>query len=525
MTLTSGDRIAKVEPFLSGPRRFSKLWLGFIAACLLGGAVLRLTNLGKYGFWTDEYFHVFSAKSYLETGTTFVPMVGEYGRAKAVTLVTAGMFKVFGESETAARLPFALTNIFFLAFSAIVVRRFFSEIVSGAYTLALAFAPFAVEISRECRFYTAHQLFFFSAALALFAGFENVSGRLKKSGHKASVDWRWLIASAPLAALALHFQTLTVNLGIAAACYLVLMAAMTVGREGWRKASLSKYVIVIFLGVAGFLALMTWDRKLIMEKISEATDIHSWQVAKGYDNNFYRYYFINNFPAFTFLFPVGAYVAVKRYGKIGLYSICLSAPLLVLHSLVFARKSERYIFYLFPFFLITALIAIEPFIEWGWERLRISLKSEPLRAKVLAAAFILPGFLVFAHPWIAISFKVPFRAKHPDWKSLDEQFKRNVRGATVVTTNPQAFLYYVGKKPEFYRLSEINKRRDYEPTLIRNNEQFRDVLHRKGELYFVGAEWNFNNEGFMGESVRGAIKYLMSPVDHAGDRRILAYHK
>jgi 4-amino-4-deoxy-L-arabinose transferase-like glycosyltransferase len=526
MTPVRSTRFETIGPLLAGPNRFSRAWLVFVGACLLGGAALRLTNLGTNGFWTDEYFHVFAAKSLIKDGSMLVPMVGEYTRARTITYLTAAMFRVFGESEFTARLPFALTNVFFLGVLAIVTRRLFSEMSSALAVFCMAFAPLAIEISRECRFYTMHQLFYFGAACALFAGFENMSGRLTRDGRKASMDWRWLLASAPLAAIALHLQALTVNLAVVAASYLLCMFIVMGARQGWGKAFLSKYGIVTVLGVAGAIALLALYPDPIRENLDEATKINNWQAAKGYTSNFYRYFFIGNYPALTFLFPVGAYVAVRRYGKAGLYAVCASAPLLVLHSFVFARKSDRYIFYLFPFFIITAVIAIEPVLEWGWERLRVALTSQPLRAKVVAAAFLLPGFLVVAHPWIVFSLRAPFRAKHPDWKSLDETFKRNLRAATVVTPNPQAFLYYVGKQPEYYRLAEIRRNHTYEPTLVLTSEQFSDIMRKtRGELYFVGAEWNFYNEGFMTDEMRNAVQYLMSPVDHGGDRRILAYHK
>lgn len=516
-------RLSSLGP-LFRDARFSA-WLAFVSLCVLAAAVLRLTNLGKYGFWVDEYFHVFAARSLLVSGKPLVPMLGEYHRALGVTYITAAMFKFFGESEFTARLPFALTNVAFIAISAVVVRRLFSDVVSGAYALCMAFAPLAVDISRECRFYTLHQLFYFGAAAAFFAGFENVSGRLGRSGRRLSMDWRWLVAAVPLAAAALHFQTLTLNLVIAAVCYLIAMAMLVVIRQGWVDALTSKYVLVILLGAAGAAVLYHADPRFFREKWGEAFELYDWQAALGISDHFYRYYFIDNFPAFTFLFPVGAYVAVRRYGKAGLYAVCSSAPLFFLHAFVYARKSERYVFYFFPFFLITALIAVEPVLEWAWERARVALKKEPLRAKIVAAAFLLPGFLVLVHPWALIAMRAPFRAKNPDWKSLDPELKRNLLSATVITTNPREYLYYVGAYPTYYRLVELNPNFPYEPTLLRSDTEFAHALRHRGDVYFVGAEWNFYNNAFMSDGMRNAVSYLMSPVDHGGDRRILVYHR
>ena len=520
----STQRVSRLAPFLSGTQRFSRLWLVFVGACLLGGAVLRLTNLGKFGFWTDEYFHVFAAKSYLETGKMFVPMVGEYRRARLVTYITAGMFKLFGESEWSARFPFAAVNVVFIGIMGLVTRRLFSEVVSGACVFAMSFVPLAINMSRECRFYTLHQLFYFSAAMAFFAGFENISGRVSGGGRRRSMDWRWLAASGPMAGLALHFQSLTANLAVVVLCYLVAMAGFMGFRHGWLRTLMSKYVATLAIAAMAFVALYHLYPQFFQAKFREAVEIYDWQAAKKFDYNFYRFYLTDNFPALTFLFPVGAYVAIRRYGKAGLFALCSSAPLFFLHAFVYARKSERYIFYFFPFFLITSLIAIEPFLIWGWSNLRTALKGEPLRGKIVAAAFLLPGFLVFTYPWAINAVRTPFHSKNPDWKSLDDEFKRNLRSATVVTTNPREYIYYVGAYPTYYRTVELDSDYVYEPTLLKGDTDFRKALHQRGDVYFVGAEWNFNNDAFMTEAMRGAVTYSMSPVDHAGDRRILAYH-
>src|SRR5581483_6013644 len=123
VTMAQGrtGRLASLGALRFRDRRTSA-WFAFVAGCVLAAAVLRLVNLGKFAFWVDEYFHVFAARSLLVTGKPLVPMLGEYHRGMAVTYITAAMFKFFGESEFTARLPFALTNVAFIAVSAVIVR-------------------------------------------------------------------------------------------------------------------------------------------------------------------------------------------------------------------------------------------------------------------------------------------------------------------------------------------------------------------------------------------------------------------
>src|SRR5438552_3074421 len=109
---------ARVLPF----PRTRVLAYGLLAFSMAGGLFLRLHGIGRYGYWTDELFHVLAAESYLTDGRLSVPTLGEYTRAKPVTYITAAAFKLLGESEAAARLPFALINVVFIGAGFFLLR-------------------------------------------------------------------------------------------------------------------------------------------------------------------------------------------------------------------------------------------------------------------------------------------------------------------------------------------------------------------------------------------------------------------
>ena len=72
---------------------------------ILAGSYLRFSGIGDWGFWTDELFHVFAARSFLTDGSFSIPWhPTEYTRAMPVTLLTALSFRIFGESEVTARI-------------------------------------------------------------------------------------------------------------------------------------------------------------------------------------------------------------------------------------------------------------------------------------------------------------------------------------------------------------------------------------------------------------------------------------
>ena len=72
---------------------------------IFAGSYLRFFGIGDRGFWTNELFHVFAARSYLTDGGFDIPWrPDEYTRAMPVTLLTALSFRIFGESEVTARI-------------------------------------------------------------------------------------------------------------------------------------------------------------------------------------------------------------------------------------------------------------------------------------------------------------------------------------------------------------------------------------------------------------------------------------
>jgi hypothetical protein len=98
MTLSSDGRRHSVFAKMTDP-----VGIVFLAA-IFAGSYLRFSRIGDWGFWTDELFHVFAARSYLADGSFDIPWrPDEYTRAMPVILLTALSFRIFGESEVTAR--------------------------------------------------------------------------------------------------------------------------------------------------------------------------------------------------------------------------------------------------------------------------------------------------------------------------------------------------------------------------------------------------------------------------------------
>ena len=133
--------------------RVIRLGTVLLLLALAGGSFLRFSGIGDHGFWTDELFHVFAARSYLTDGSLHVPwQPDEYERALPVTLLTALSFQIFGESEAAARGPFALANVLFMLIGYRMVKGLFSRNVAILFVLSSAFSILGIQMSQECHF-------------------------------------------------------------------------------------------------------------------------------------------------------------------------------------------------------------------------------------------------------------------------------------------------------------------------------------------------------------------------------------
>jgi len=145
--------------------------------------------------------------------------------------------------------------------------------------------------------------------------------------------------------------------------------------------------------------------------------------------------------------------------------------------------------------------------------------------RVAVAVVGLCGLYLFCHPWMREAELVHHRAKFADWKSLPADFRDQVSAARVITPNPREFMYYFGRYPDYYRMVEINPKRQYEPGLLNNFIDFRRAIEGSPDSTFIGIDWNVNNPAFTTDAMRQYLNTKMVLVPHAGDPRILVYRR
>ena len=503
-----------------------------VFTALFAGGLLRVWDLGRFSFWTDEMFHVMSAKSYIENEGLDVPMKGQYTRAFPVTWLTAASFRVFGESEWSARLPFAVMNLGFILTGFLVLRRFFSAPIAALFAVGTAFSPLAIEMARECRMYTLFQWLYFGASAAFIAGMEGRGApSFPRPAFLGRVEKRmeirfWLLAlSGALFVVSMKIHALTINFGITVVAYSLCLFLYTAVTRGPRQAVYSKYGLVLGLCAAVFIWFVIYNDHFVRTMFSRATRVNDWQVFKAYDANYYRYLLVDDYPGLVFLFPLGAYYLTRTYGRRGFFFAASFAGLILMHSLVFGQKSDRYIFYILPFFTICGMAVLEPVgarlaAFWGrWSA------GQTRRQRLLALLCFLPAINLVAYPWAVDAVRAHRTPKFPDWKSIPLDVRSEAAAARLITTNPREIIYYFGSYPEAYIIAEVERHHTYEPGRLNNFIDLRREMEKPGETYFVATDWHFNNPAFMTQRMRRYVLEEMKRVPHSGDRRIVILRK
>jgi len=505
--------------------RWTLLFLVIVSAA----SYLRFYNIGEHGFWTDELFHVFAARSYLDHGTFQVPWLhNEYTRGLPVTLLTAFSFKLFGEGEAAARGFFALSNVLLLVIATLVLKSLFSRRVALLFAMATAFSVISIQMSQECRMYTLFQLFYFLTSVTFLIGIEPpASGRLRqlpgllgRLDHRMGTSLVLLGASVVLAAVSFVLHPLVVNFMLVVVAYCLIMLGYESRQAGVRHALRTRYAgALIVIAVAAAVAWVA-ARGTVIEVIRFASESPSWNMPTSGRLGFYYRTIIDSHPFSWALYPLGAFLMIQRYGRRGLFFVLSFAVLFPLHCFVFGRKSERYIFYILPF-MITAAAAAAEFLIAGVERFGSEFASSVSRSRrrwflaTSAALCVLIG--VPRVQQVAADTAV---AKFPDWKNLDRGLVQTVSHATAITTDRWGFSYYFAGNPIILDSGQL----EADENVIRTLDDYRRISARHPVHYLVTYASNLNSPAFVSPELRDYILREMDRVDdQKNDKRIMVF--
>jgi hypothetical protein len=506
-----------------------KRWLypyGLLVLILAAGLGARVFKLGAYGFWTDEMYHVVAAQSLNETGTPYLPAYrnGEYTRALPVTCLAAWAFARFGSSEAAARAPFVAVNMAFLAVLFLVVRRWFNVHLALLVVLVLALAPHELVLGREVRMYGLFQLLYFGAAALLYELIETPLGRRRRA-------LLFAIALA-LLALAAWVQALAVNVAIALGIYSLGMAlaGARAGAGGRRP-----YVVVLGLLAGAALALWLAAPHLVRWLAAAARERPPWAAATP-AFPYYSWFFTYYYPVFTFLYLLGAVLLVRDHGRRGWFVVASFVPLMIAHVILFTgRVEERYVSYIFPYFVIAACYAIQLALKPLFATIAAEWKRGAKATAVLLCLAALPLPNLVAHTWLHESATLLRYGYGPNWKTIAPVLHALPADAVVISPWPLHVAYYGGRFPDYilrHRQPEDGTEgtgrlgaRTVAQRWLFDAAEFERIAGAAPDVRLITTEWALTNDAYVDAGMRRAIEKLLVRTAHPGDAKVLIYKK
>lgn len=500
-----------------------------LISLLAGGAFLRLENIGKFSFWTDELFAVYAAKSYASENSFYVPYEGEHPYRKLVVYTTSFMFRFFGESEKTARMPFAIANLLFILLSYILLSRILSRKAAIVVAFTMSFSPIFIQMSRECRSYTLHQLFYFLSSTAFILGFEykeneagfRVPQIARKYESKYQVNVLLLSAAIFFGYIAKNLQPLTYNLAFIIGGYSIVMMAirLLVYRDFDRSAF--KYTAVVIGIVMGALIQYILNYEHFVRMLKWSVSLPDWARFHNYSIHYYRWYLAEQYPVFFYSYPLGLYFLVKDYRRKGIYFGLMFIIPFILHSLVYPLKSDRYIFYSIPYFLLGfGMVA-----DKGISAFKNALTTTPLKEKAIIYIAFLPLIFFMLQPWFPLAMKEPNVNKFPNWLGFEDKLKASIGTAKVITTRPIEFFYYFKRKPDYAIVNSIPKNYNYGDDLLGNENILMEVVKSQKDLYLVAYRRDLNYREFFNDKMKNIITENMIEIDTGYEKSFIVLKK
>lgn len=540
------EAVANREGRFGGSR--AVLEIGLIAAIALA---VRLVDLG-YPPFVDEMHHLLAAGSLLDTGAPTLHEGLEYTRGLWFTYLVAGTMGLFGRSLEIARLPAVLSGVLLVCLLFAWLRARVGRIAAWTAGLLLCFAPIAIYLSQQARFYSLHGLAFWLGVFGLYRLLERTDSPLRRL---------WVaLGSTAAFVLAYHLQITTV-IGLAGvATFVVLVESPrmfdAVRRSPHRWPTAGALVVVVALAIVAATVLGAVDFL-----IDRATRVDFWALQRARNPRFYHWLLHDQYNFLWVLFPVAVLLAVAKRWKPGLLFTVVFGVAFVGHSIA-AWKSERFLFYAMPALFAVWGMAAQEMLPWLVDRLRERGRSSLGRVPVVARR-VLVGLAVFSALAFAATGPTAYTTTrriflqgaewsrppghtgewyrgHPDWEVAVTHLAPLVDSVQVVVGEPDMkLIYYLGDldyilyagnltglssesgsaemKPEFTAWSKVGR------PLMSRPESVEIIMtcYATGLLVAEEHVWGWR-WGVPGETAE-FIERNMQPVDLPDETGILAF--
>jgi 4-amino-4-deoxy-L-arabinose transferase-like glycosyltransferase len=441
-----------------------------LPAILLLAVLLRTSGLGSVNFGPDEMFHVYAAKELMEGRPPTLPSGVSYDRALPYTRVLAAVGGLVGLTEWTARLPSVIFGLLTVIAVYVMGRAWYSNAAGLTAAFLVAVMPNAIALSREVRMYAAFQLLYLLAIFLFMRGLEpqpqaehrQTGGYLGRLTAALNINPFWLIACGVLILAAYEVHRLIVPAMTGPLAYVLCMGVLSIVCNGIPRAKYGLLLGAIALSAAAIVIL--WP-ELLREFVRVANYAPTW-AAEDITN--WRFYFQNlraDYPVIFGTLVLAAYYAFVQKPRVTLFLVCCLGVPLLLHSLVLASKSDRYVSYLLPVMFLIWAPGITALVVFLHSKM-VSALARHLRqghASLLGGVLTTVSVLValFMTPWFYGSTKayllgLPFSTitAHPNWKAALEHVRTHARAGEVVIAPFGLLARYYGPPIPVYHLNE-----------------------------------------------------------------------
>ena len=406
----------------------------------------------------DEFFHMQAARSLLAIGE---PRLGEghklYTRAELYTWITAGSFRLLGESVFAARLPSILAGALLAGVVYGWFRRRTTPLAAVLGTGLGALSTEGLAFSNFCRFYMLQALLMTTAAVVV----DTLLRRFRAQGPRSmlqptSVALAVLGLAATLVSAKLQMTTFLIAavLGAWAAAVVVVTLERTrpLGARG-------AWLLLLLAAAAPAAWWLAWSGNLA-RLYANYRMVADWAAAHQDDVGFYLDYLWTWYAPLVVATPLLAALAVRRFGTTAGFVLWVAVAGLVLHSFG-GFKNMRYVFWAMVFLHALWGLGLAAALELGWAGAARLARRLPGAAWPRAA---LAGFVVVAALGLAYgshrtySYYLsrglltgeprnnPFR--HADWQTAHARLRPYANQSDVLLTDTTVkALYYYGGQP------------------------------------------------------------------------------
>lgn len=452
-----------------------KVIIAFLVIIMLGG-FLRLHKLGMQSFIADEFLGIKISTGYNETGewkhwdfNTNKPSGEEYTRGKVYYWQVSQILKILPTSEATSRLVsvmwgmIALLTVFGATF---LITRNWTIALIALFLSAVSITELVYD--RKLRMYSmfAPVYFWFSFAVYHFLEYRkglNCSflGKICKTNKetktdciitkiskKTTLNWVWFLPALFLGFLSLKTHDLTVNILPTILVYMLVMGLFLFFGKKQKK---NRYLvttgafIVAGLGLAFILPSLKTIPVIgyILEKVIGAQAGVGWVFHPSYLEKITLDY---SYVLFGLVFiALGCYLMIKKYGKIGLWTVLSFLVPLFLAIFTWKRNVGDQYIYLAQLFKVMVVACAVYFTS----KKIAGLFANSKKVFMLILGLILLLLINFSFFYSELGFYQGVKSwQHSNYREVFEYFLKKKGDNTVLFARPLTNYYLKGSNTD-----------------------------------------------------------------------------